>query len=420
MTRVKLLLLFLAFFVTASLPALSQPPKKTISLTIDQADSIFLRKNLLLLAQHYEVNAVSAREIQAKLYDNPTFSTELSAYNPSKGWFDLGTNGQKAFAIDQLIYLAGKRNKRIALAKEDTKLASYQFEDLIRTLKYTLHSSYYTLQYNQEIIDQITSQLDLLGSITAAYDSQAQKRNLSEKDVARLQTEYIQLNAERNNLVTASLEAQNNLGILLDTSAIVTPPSGTIPSISSSNLPGMDSLLNHALNWRPDLKQQQTLAAQSKLYLNYQKALAVPDLKAGVGYDQNGSYVPHYYNLHLAIDLPFFNRNQGNIKSAEQQQQAIDYQLKARQQSIEWEITTALAQFYQFDRDYQEASRRFNKNFPLVNRGMIENFNKGNINILEFLDFFESYNSAIRQINQLGLNRAMAYEQLQFVTGIKL
>jgi cobalt-zinc-cadmium efflux system outer membrane protein len=44
---------------------------------------------------------------------------------------------------------------------------------------------------------------------------------------------------------------------------------------------------------------------------------------------------------------------------------------------------------------------KLSEDFNTVNRGMLENFNKGNISILEFLDFFESYNAAVRELNQL-------------------
>ena len=57
------------------------------------------------------------------------------------------------------------------------------------------------------------------------------------------------------------------------------------------------------------------------------------------------------------------------------------------------------------------------EDFTGVNKGMLENFNKGNISILEFLDFFESFNAAVRQVNQLQRRRAISFEELQYVIG---
>lgn len=42
----------------------------------------------------------------------------------------------------------------------------------------------------------------------------------------------------------------------------------------------------------------------------YQKAMAVPDLTVIAGYDQQGSFTKNYNSIGIAMDLPFFNRNQ--------------------------------------------------------------------------------------------------------------
>src|SRR5689334_22058764 len=109
----------------------------TVSLSLQQADSLFLQKNFLLLATKYQVSVADAAIIQAKLYPNPTLSIDQGAYNPdTKKIFDLSNSGQTAVSLQQVIILTGKRNKQINLAKINSQLSSYQFYDLIRTLRY--------------------------------------------------------------------------------------------------------------------------------------------------------------------------------------------------------------------------------------------------------------------------------------------
>ncbi len=99
--------------------AQGQQAPETLQLTIAQADSLFLKQNLLLLANQYQVNASKALIQQARLWDNPTVTAEINLYNPDKQrYFDAGPNGQKIVTVQQLIYLAGKRNKRILEAKK--------------------------------------------------------------------------------------------------------------------------------------------------------------------------------------------------------------------------------------------------------------------------------------------------------------
>ena len=76
-------------------------------------------------------------------------------------------------------------------------------------------------------------------------------------------------------------------------------------------------MIDSALQNRYDLKAANAEVQFSEANLALQKAMRVPDLMVGGYYDKAGNYVPHYNALTLAIDLPFWNRNQGNIKAAE-------------------------------------------------------------------------------------------------------
>ena len=55
----------------------------TLSLTLRQADSLFVQRNLLALAGRFQIEAAQAQILQARLLDNPTVNVELNAYNPA-------------------------------------------------------------------------------------------------------------------------------------------------------------------------------------------------------------------------------------------------------------------------------------------------------------------------------------------------
>lgn len=389
--------------------------RDSVSVSLQQAEEIFLTKNLLLLSQRYQVDVAKANEIQQKLYNNPVFSAEFATYGANKKVFDVGRNGEKIFGIDQLIILAGKRNKRVQLAREQTTEANLQLYELLRTLKYELRQSFYTVAYAGELIGKYDDQMELLQRIINSYDEQSAKRNVSLKDAVRLKTEYIQLSADRNSIIMESIAAQQELQLLLDTSSYVKPLKPEWPG--NRVIPAIDSLLEKAKASRSDLQISESRLRQEKLNYNLQKAMAVPDLTLGAGYDQQGNYINNLYTLRASIDLPFFNRNQGNIKAARSQIMAAGLARDFRVSGIEKEVQGMLARVQEAEREYQLSQQSFNKDFPEVNKGVIENFNKGNISILEFMDFFENYNAAIRQINQLQRQRRLAWEELEFTVG---
>jgi cobalt-zinc-cadmium efflux system outer membrane protein len=53
-----------------------------------------------------------------------------------------------------------------------------------------------------------------------------------------------------------------------------------------------------------------------------------------------------------------------------------------------------------------------NSDFETVYNGILNNFQKQNISLLEFTDFMESYNLATVQINELKKNLVLSAEEL--------
>lgn len=397
--------------------SLSAQNTDTLHVSLEQAEQLFRQKNLLLLSQRYQVDAAKANEIQQKLYNNPVISAELAAYGDNHRWFDIGNKGQKTFGIDQVISLAAKRNKRVLLAREQTTQANFAFYELLRSLKYELRQNFYIVAYAEELIAQYNEQMRQLQQIINAYDVQAAKGNVPLKDAVRLKGEYIQLSADRNAVVMDAITARQTLQLLMDTTAFVSPNK---ISLESKPLPDLAMLTSIARQNRSDLQIQQSQLKQEQLNYNYQRALATPDLTVGAGYDQNGSYVSNLYSVRAAIDLPLFNRNQGNIKAAKAQIKSAELALDYKQNEVDREVAGSVARLAEAEKEYKASEQSFNKDFPEMNRSMIENFNKGNISLLEFVDFFENYNVAIRQLNQLHKQRRLAWEYLEYTLGARL
>jgi outer membrane protein, heavy metal efflux system len=72
------------------LTSISLHAQDTLRISIRQADSLFLQNNLEILAEKYQIDIAKSVEIQDKLWNNPTFGVEISAYNPSRGALDVG------------------------------------------------------------------------------------------------------------------------------------------------------------------------------------------------------------------------------------------------------------------------------------------------------------------------------------------
>jgi cobalt-zinc-cadmium efflux system outer membrane protein len=155
----------------------------------------------------------------------------------------------------------------------------------------------------------------------------------------------------------------------------------------------------------------------NKANLNYQQALATPDITIGAGWDRNGSFVHNFNFLSMQIDLPFFNRNQGNIKSARFNVESSKAKLLSTMDVIQSDVSQAYSNALSTDRLYRKFDNQFVNDLDTLVEEMVKNYEKKNIGIVEFLDYYDAYKNNIVQINNLKNNRANAFENLNFAIG---
>lgn len=396
----------------------------TLRLTLQETERQFLQHNFLLLAARYQVSVADAAIIQAKLYPNPNFYIDQGMYNPeTKKWFDLSSTGQTELALQQVIILAGKRNKQIDVARINSQISNYQFYDLIRTLRYQLRSSFYSLHFLQEPVAIYDKEIESLRTLIEVYNAQYKKGNIAFKELARLQALQFSLQNERLDLVKEINESRSNLSLLIGDSLSkpITPvvDQQHINSIDASAINYVE-LVDSALINRYDLKAAQSQLRLSEANLQLQKALRVPDLTLGATYDKAGSYVHDYNSLSAAIDLPFWNRNQGNIRAAQ-------FQINANQQlqfeaelQVRNDIDKAYKRLIESDRLFKGASIQFTGDYENLLDGILRAYQNHTISLLEFIDYYEAYKDSKLQFNRLQSERMDALENLNLSAGANI
>jgi cobalt-zinc-cadmium efflux system outer membrane protein len=395
--------------------------KDTLILSVYEADSIFLTKNLLLLAQKYNVDATQALILQAKLYNNPNIGIEQGAYNPStKKWFEQDyTNGEQAYQLSQLIVLSRKIHKQVKIAETNYKLAEDNLFDLLRTLKLALRSSFYNIYYYQQNARVYNQEINALKTIVAAYNQVEGKGYVSESDVVQIQAQLYSLQNEYQSLKDNINDLESQIRLLLQTTATI-----YIQPLVNADIVKIDplsytlkSLIDSAYVNRTDLMIAKDNLLLSQQTYTYQKALAVPDLTVGISTDRHGSYITNFNAVNLNIDIPIFNRNQGNIKNAFI---LIDYnktQLEYTQNTLDEQITRGLQKAIDADILYKGIDPAFASKFDTLVREMTKNYMKRNVSLLTFFTFYDSYKQNIVQLNNILFDKVNALENLNFLTG---
>lgn len=390
----------------------------TLRITLAQADSIFLKNNLYLLASGFNIEAQKALVIQAKAYPNPVFTAEFNAIDPeNRKLLHVGGSGQQQLQLEQLIILGGKRKSEIELAKTNARIAELEFQQLLRQLKFRLHTDLFTIGQQALLLRKYDNQLEQLNALLTAFEMQVQKGNIPLKELVRLKGSYLKLNNDRTELLKSFYDTQSSLQSLLHTSTVIDFRFSEEEVEKYIQLKSLADILADAFQNRPELlisRENKTLAEQ---YLHYQKRLAVPDINLFTAYDQRGGAFYKQMNIGFSLPLPLFNNNQGNIKSAQFKVKETEHQMEALQTEITSSIQNAFLFYTQSVADYQKAKALYSDDFEFIEKGMLENFQKRNVSIVEFIDFFEAYNEVLAELSRIKTQLVISAEQINLLTG---
>ncbi|PVD53920.1 TolC family protein [Terrimonas sp.] len=390
----------------------------TLNINLQQADSIYLINNFYLVAASMNIEASRAGVIQARLYPNPVFTAEVNAYDPENNKvLHIGGSGQKLLQVEQLILLGGKKKSEIEMAKTNAKIAELEFEQLARQLKFRLHKDLFTIGQKQLLLERYNSQLALLNTLLTAYQVQADKGNVPLKDVVRLKGAYMKLNNDRAELLKDFFEAQGSLQALLQTSSIVHFIFSEEEIENYIKLKSLQEIQEAALQHQPEvliMKHNKLLAEQN---FHYQKRLGIPDINLFSSYDQRSGAFNNQVNAGVSVPLPLWNKNQGNIRSSQFKIKEAEYNVMALQHEIAADVQNAFLVYTETIAEYRKAYTLYNEDFEITVRGMTDNFQKGNVSIIEFIDFFEAYNDVLTELSRIKTQLVISGEQLNLLTG---
>jgi outer membrane protein, heavy metal efflux system len=414
--KIRILILFQ--FLSLSLFA-----QKDTTLTLNGTEALFLKNNYELLASRFNVDAAKAAIIQARIWENPVVSVSINAYNPEKKkYFDVGPEGQKSAGFDQLIYLGGKKRNEVALAQSNAELAELEFADLMRNLKLQLRSNYFGLYYQNLSYASIDKQLSNLDSLVTAYKVQVQKGNIPMKDLVRLQSLELNLKNQKTQLYENILDFRNKLTLLTGMPMLIVPAPSEVETMAynGNKVLQADTLNQLALRNRSDLKIAQKQVEASGLNLKLQKSLAIPNITVGSNWDQQGGVFKNEVNLNLGIPLPLWNRNQGNIKIASAQLNEASVQKDFQSTRVTSEVYLSFKKWEEARENYSYFTQTNLRNLEDVHNGIYKNFRNGNLSLIEFTDFMESYHSTMLQYYQFAQNLVDACEGINFTTNSKI
>ena len=390
------------------------------TLTLKEAEQRFLERNLSLIAERYNIDMAQAQVLQAKLFENPVISLEQNVYNRLNGkYFDFGKEGEAVVEIEQVIHLAGQRNKQVRLEKINKEIAEYQFEEVMRTLRQELNEKFVEVYFLSKSIAIYEKEVNSLQALLGGMKIQQEKGNISLMEISRLESMLFSLRKEKNERENDLLTTRGELNLLLnlpeDTQVQLSLDEEVLQQLDLSQLSFAD--LKAIINERPDQKIARSTVNASRANLKLQKSMAFPEFSVKGNNDRVGNFINDYFAIGVSLSVPIFNRNQGNIKAARFSIQQAGVQQEYAANRADMELFTAYTSLEKATQLYQSTNMDLERNFEKLITGVNENFTRKNISLLEFIDYYDSYKETCIQLYEIKKNVFLAMENLNTVVG---
>ena len=390
------------------------------TLTLKEAEQRFLERNLSLIAERYNIDMAQAQVLQAKLFENPVISLEQNVYNRLNGkYFDFGKEGEAVVEIEQVIHLAGQRNKQVRLEKINKEIAEYQFEEVMRTLRQELNEKFVEVYFLSKSIAIYEKEVNSLQVLLGGMKIQQEKGNISFMEISRLESMLFSLKKEKNERESDLLTTRGELNLLLnlpeDTQVQLSLDEEVLQQLDLSQLSFAD--LKAIINERPDQQIARSTVNASRANLKLQKSMAFPEFSVKGNYDRVGNFINDYFAIGVSLSVPIFNRNQGNIKAARFSIQQAGVQQEYAANRADMELFTAYTSLEKATQLYQSTNMDLERNFEKLITGVNENFTRKNISLLEFIDYYDSYKETCIQLYEIKKNVFLAMENLNTVVG---
>jgi cobalt-zinc-cadmium efflux system outer membrane protein len=263
-------------------------------------------------------------------------------------------------------------------------------------------------------------EISSLQKLIAQYEIQYEKGNISLQEKTRIKAQLFSLENEKLVLSDTINSKAGAIKLLIgdSTNNYILPVSEVnLSERNNINKYNIDSLKKIAEENRYDLKVYENQIKYHETDYLLQRSLSIPDIDITARYDHAGSYIQDYKAIGFSIPLPIFNRNQGNIKTSKYQLEQSKLQLQTFSNQLKNEVWKSYVRTLESQKLADKVDIKFKNDLAMLIDGILANYEKRNISMLEFLDYYESYKNTFIQSNQLMNNLFDHYEELNFTTG---
>jgi outer membrane protein, heavy metal efflux system len=294
-------------------------------LTVERLIELGASRRADLLAARQRLAIAEGRLRQARLRPNPTLDAEYG----SPKFLGGEPESDLSIGVSQTFELGGKRSRRAAVAELELQQVRAEVLALERQLAAEIRAAYTNAL-------AAARQLDVLERLIAADEEivRVTEARLKEGDVAPLDLNLVKVEADRlrvqaigakSDLETQLLQLKTLTGADVAERVTLAPQPERPPRLDL----GLGELTELALRERADLQAARLGERLGAARVNLARANAVPNVSASVRFSRSKGIIDLPENIGgiatdtdneltfgVSVDIPIFNRNQGEIAQA--------------------------------------------------------------------------------------------------------
>jgi len=381
---------------------LSVPPRllaqERSSLTLHDAVEMAIHSPRAMV---FDAEVEQARGLvrQAGLAPNPKLYLSSEDIEPWRDSFSFANDTEDLGYIGQTIESAGKRSKRVDLAKAKFIQTEATKAVRLRELVGQVSFSYWSAVVQQKVVELLKRDMSAVDEMVEYHRRRVDAGAMKGIDLLRMQIERDRLQVVFKTAQRDAVQSRLLLFKLLGTSASDVPLVDAIEAVPEVSSPDIEFILQR----RPEVQAAIAAELASEADLRLQRANATPDPDVFGGYKRNTGDNTLYAGLQL--QLPLRNRNQGEITRARAAVTGSKASLAAIQQQVRNDVDQATANYLTqreiVEKTMPDMRERAKQNLEILDKA----YRIVGVDLLRYIDArraeFEVEATALRAMAQL-------------------
>ncbi len=381
----------------------SAPAQDNERLSLDSAISMALQHNSQLITTQREVDATTARVLQAGRIPNPELEFRWGEA-PSFG--DLGDAGEFDISFTQQIEFPTKRGSRIGIAEQEMRIAELRLDRLRIVVTASIKKSYYGILLARELRQGLEDQATMVRDVLDLAENKLSTGTGSYLDLIRTRVELTRLGNDIVESAREEGERKRSINILLgrepDSPLLLSDTlgrrAGTVNADSlSTALIARSSLLEAA---RASVEREESrVGLARKSYLpDFSVSISSERRSGSPPFDANAFQGTTEYGVGLSVGLSvplwFWQEPAGQVREADALYSIAEVELVSTQRRIRSSINGALEMLSTAENQVDVFDRSLLADLEDIVATAINQYRNDAIGLMNLLDVYRTRRNA--------------------------